>query len=151
MLKLQAEVKKAPVSIGTVKEEPIYRVSAVVNLNGCGKFEIPWLCEERNGPIGPFEAVLEGYRGGSVDEEYKAHSFTRKEIKMLEDYLWRTFRLSRKWSKDCRKLSQWIFPPDKAGELSTANALERLRCVDLSSHKTYRLPFKVRGYGHLIA
>jgi hypothetical protein len=138
-----------PVKVG-VKKEMTYRAFSTVYIDDLGKFEIEWFCEERNHPIGPYEHMLEGYRGRSYYKDCAAQGFTKNEFKMLRTYLWRKYNWITEHSQIHRKVSEIILQLSKAGGISTVNATKELRYVDLSTQDGYGLPFKVSGYGRMI-
>jgi hypothetical protein len=139
-----------PVRAG-VKKETTYRAFSTVYIDDLGKFEIEWFCEERKEPIGSYEHMLEGYRERNYYKDCTAQRFTKNEFKMLSTYLWRKHNwIAEHSQKEFRKVSEIILQLGEAGGISTVNATKELRYVDVSTQDGYDLPFKVRGYGHMI-
>ena len=131
-----------------VSEGRIYRAYSRVYIEGNGEFKVYWFNEGREEPYTNDEKLLESYREGNLLEKDMAECFLHSEADRLKGYLWRTYHWGLSTSRFNSPYVGDLLAMDAVGEFTTVNSKKELRCVDLSSQNGYKLPFKVRGYGH---
>lgn len=150
MTNARRDVEKKPAVAYSVKKEKMYRAFSRVQIDRLGDYRINWFCEARRELTGPYEQLLEENRKGSLCQKALAECFTVNELKILEDYLWKTYSWGLSRSKFAILTSKRALEMDVAGELSAVYFADELRYVKLSSQKSYNLPFNVSGYGYMI-
>jgi hypothetical protein len=126
----------------------IYRAFSRIYIEAIGEFKVFWFNEGREKSYTNDQKLLESYREGSPLEKDMAECFLHSEPDRLKGYLWRTYHWGLSTSRFNSPYVGDLLVMDNVGEFSTVNSRKELRGVDLSSQNGYRLPFKVRGYGH---